>query len=458
MRKLTLFFAAFLLPLGAMAQEGDGQSGVLSLKQCIDYAVENNVQLQKDRLGVEAAAQSKREIVGSMLPQLNASGNFTYNIQKTTIAMPNFVNSMMPEPMRDPNASKYMTVTMGMDLSANWSLQLSQQVLNFSLFNAIRIATAAEEMSRTGEEADTQDVVAKTALLFYNAQVLQYSLGLFDRSLEVMDRMSGIMEANRDNGIVRKIDADRIAVTRTNLETEKKSLGQAFELQKNLLKLEMGFPMTEDITLEPIDMDAVEMEFYRESLRNYEVENQLPYKMLKKQQSMIELQKKAAVSETLPVFSLSGNYSQNYMGDHFYGETFHHFPVSMVSLNMRLPLFTGMSKSAKIKKAGIEYEKSLRDEKMLVQSLTMGYSNARMQMDQNRSSLSSQKRNVELAQDVLRVTENNYNEGIANLSDVLNASSSEIQAQMNYINAVNSCIKAYIDLKKAEGTINEIRK
>ena len=59
MRKLTLFFAAFLLPLGAMAQEGDGHSGVLSLKQCVDYAVENNVQLQKDRLGVEVAVQSR---------------------------------------------------------------------------------------------------------------------------------------------------------------------------------------------------------------------------------------------------------------------------------------------------------------------------------------------------------------------------------------------------------------
>ena len=58
---------------------------------------------------------------------------------------------------------------------------------------------------------------------------------------------------------------------------------------------------------------------------------------------------------------------------------------------------------------------------------------------------------------MLRVTESNYNEGLANLSDVLNASSSLIEAQMNYVNALSSGMKAYIDLKKADGSIKEIK-
>ena len=455
MKKISFLLALFLLPQFAPAQEG---TGPMSLKQCLDYSLENNVSLQKDRLGLETAAQSKREIVGSLLPQLNATGSMTYNIQKTTIAMPNFVNSMMPEPMRDPNAPKYMTVTMGMDLSANWGVALTQQLLNFSLFTAVSIANAAEEMAEMGVKADADDVIAQTASLYYNAQILQYSMGLFDESLETMARMQAVMEANRSNGLVRNVDADRISVTRMNLETEKSSLLQALEVQKNLLKLQMGFPMTEDIEIAPVDMDALESMIFLESLRSFEVEEQTPFRMLKQQQSMLNLQRRSAVAEVLPSLTLTANYSQNYMGDHFYGETFHHFPVSMISLNLRVPLFTGMSKSAKIRKAEIEIEKSLRDEKMLVQSLTMGYNNARMQMDQNRSSIYSQKRNTELAQEVLNVTESNYNEGLANLSDLLNASSSLVQARMNYINALSNCVKAYIDLKKADGSINEINR
>ena len=456
MKRKLICLTFALLPVVALAQGSEGKP--LSLKECLDYSTQNNVALQKDRLGIEEAMQSRREIVGSLLPQLNASAGYTYNIQKTTIAMPNFVNSMMPEPMRDPNAAKYMTVTMGMDLSANWGLSLTQQILNFSLFNAVGIAKAGEEMAKLGADADSDDLLTKTATLYYNAQVLQYAIGLFDDNLAVMDRMASIMDVSRENGIVRKVDADRISVTKTNLETERLSMERAFDVQKNLLKLQMGFPMDEDISLEPLDIDKLEAVIMREGLNGFTVEDQLPYKMLKQQQKMLSLQKKSAIGETLPMLSLSANYSENYMGDHFYGETYHHFPVSMVTLNLRVPLFTGMSKNAKIKKAGIQLEKAQLDEQMLVQSLTMANSNARMQFEQNRSTIESQKRNKELALDVLEVTEKNYNEGISTLSDLLNASSSLIQAQMNYINALNSSVKAYLDLKKANGTINEIIK
>lgn len=428
----------------------------MTLRECLDFSIEHNAALQKDRLAIESAAQSKREVVGSMLPQINAQGGMTYNIQKTTIAMPNFVNSMMPESMRDPNAPKYMTVTMGMDLAANWGVSLTQQLLNFSLFNAIRIADEARDISTLGIDADEDDVIVKTTTLFFNSQILEYSIGLFDESIAVMDRMAAVTEANRVTGLMRSVDADRISVTRMNLETERTALLQALEVQKNLLKLEMGFPMTESIEIVSADLDMLETLIYRESIHQYVIEELVPFKILKKQQSILELQRKSAISETLPMLSLSANYSQNYMGDHFYGETFHHFPVSMVSLNLRFPIFNGMSKNAKIRKAELELMKSERDEEMLVQSLTMGYNNARMQMDQNRKTIQSQKRNKDLAQDVLGVTESNYSEGLASMTDLLNASSSNIQAQMNYVNALNNCIKAYIDLMKANGTVKEI--
>ena len=54
------------------------------------------------------------------------------------------------------------------------------------------------------------------------------------------------------------------------------------------------------------------------------------------------------------------------------------------------------------------------------------------------------------------MTEFNYGEGISSLSDVLNATSSLIEAQMNYVNALSGCMSAYIELKKTDGTIGEI--
>ena len=453
MRKKILVLFMGLLPLLCVAQ-----SEPLSLSQCLDYAVQHNASLQKDRLGIETAVESRREVIGSLLPQLNASGSLTRNFQKTTIAMPNFMNSMLPAAMQDPNAPKYMAVAMGMDLSANWGVSLTQQVLNFSLFSAVQMARAGEEMARTGAILDEDDVIAQTATLFFSTQVLTYAMTAFDESLALMDRTANMMAVNVENGLVRKVDADRVTVARMNLETEKRSMQQALDVQKNLLKLQMGFPMTDDIALVPVDIEALENTLAAETLLGFTVTDQLPFQMLKQQQGMLQLQRKAAVAEVLPALTLSANYSQNYMGDHLYGETYHHFPVSMVSLNMRMPLFTGMSKKAKIRKAGLELSKAEEDERMLVQSLTMGYSNAMRQMQQSRATVEAQKRNRQLAEEVMAVTEGNYREGIAPLSDVLNASTSLIQAQMNYINALGNGMKAWVDLKKADGTIGEIKK
>ncbi len=140
----------------------------LSLRECLDYALEHNLALRKGKLSSAAARQSLKEVTGTLMPQVSASSGISYNIRKTTVAMPNFVNSMLPEAMRDPNAPKYMTVTMGMDWNANWGVVLSQQILNFPLFNALDIAGLGVRMSGMGEETEREELIAQTASLYWS--------------------------------------------------------------------------------------------------------------------------------------------------------------------------------------------------------------------------------------------------------------------------------------------------
>ena len=427
-----------------------------SLKSCLDYAVENNQKLKKDRLSLEASIQSRREVLGALLPQISASSVLTNNIQKTTIAMPNFINSMMPESMRDPHADKYMTVTMGMDMTANWGASLSQQLLNMPLFNAVNIAKVGGEMAKLGLEISTEDVISQTASLYYAIQILSYAVEQFDESIFLMEKTLQMIEVNLDVGLVRAVDAKQISVSKINLETERTLMNNAVDVQKKLLKLQMGFPIDAPIEIEPINVAFLEEMVLSYGPRDYEVTEQLPYKLFQRQQYLVDLQCKAAKFEVLPVVTLTANYSMNYMGDNLFRNNYHSFPVSMVSLNLRMPIFSGMSRDAKIKKAHIEQIKAKSDENALIQSLNMAYSNALMQLEQNKEVVLTQKKNKELAQEVYEIIENNYKEGISSLADLINANSSLIKSDVNYVNALSNGIKAYIDLKKADGTIMEI--
>ncbi|MCQ2064533.1 MAG: TolC family protein [Bacteroidaceae bacterium] len=448
-------FLSVLLFLAAIPGVETAAMETFTLKQCFDYAVEHNRSLQKDKLGLETAAQSKRELIGSLLPQINASAGFTYNIDKPLVTMPNFITPMMGS-MAPAGMPDYIAMTMSLDMSANWGASITQQIINFSLFNALKVTQATSEMAAIGVEAGMSDIIAQTATFYYNVQVLQYAATQFDESIALMDTTLNMMQVNREIGLVRQIDVDRITVARTNLETQKSSMLQALEVQKNLLKLQMGYPMTEEIGIPEIDIDRMEQQIQDAISPVFDVTALPAYRILEQQKNLASLQYKSAVYETLPALVLAGNYSMNYTGNDFSGDSYHSFPVSMVSLNLKFPVFTGMSKNAKINKAKIEIMKADNDRYMLEQSLTMAHSNARMQLEQQMRTIESQRRNKDLAQEVFNVTEFNFGEGISSLSDVLNASSSLIEAQMNYVNALTNCMSAYIELKKADGSIGEI--
>lgn len=451
MKRLKFLSVLLLLASGPKTQAQEQ----FTLKECFDYAIEHNQSLQKDRLGLETAAQSKRELIGSLLPQINASAGFTYNIDKPLVTMPNFISPMMGA-MAPAGIPDYIAMTMSLDMSANWGASLTQQIVNLSLLNALKVTEATGEMAQIGIEATTNDIIAQTATFYYNVQVLQYAMTQFDESIALMDTTLNMMQVNREIGLVRQIDVDRITVAKTNLETQKSSMLQALEVQKNLLKLQMGFPMTDAIVIPEIDLDEMESQLQTAASPGFDITVLPAYRILEQQKNLAGLQYKSALFETLPVLVLAANYSYNYTGNDFSGPSYHSFPVSMVSLNLKMPLFTGMSKNAKIKKAKIEMMKTDGDRETLEQSLTMAHSNARMQLDQQIRTIEAQRRNKDLAQEVFNVTEFNYGEGISSLSDVLNATSSLIEAQMNYVNALSSCMSAYIELKKTDGTIGEI--
>jgi hypothetical protein len=104
----------------------------------------------------------------------------------------------------------------------------------------------------------------------------------------------------------------------------------------------------------------------------------------------------------------------------------------------------------------VEVQKTREDTELLGQSLSMTYMNARIKLNDMCNTITLQRDNQDLAEEVLRVTENNYLLGLSSMSDILNAAQSLVQAQLSYAGALNDYMKAWIDLKKASGSIRDL--
>ncbi len=428
-----------------------------NLQSCIKYALENNHNIRKSQFDLEKSMQARREVLGALLPQMNSTGSLNYNIQKSKFIMPNFINSMLPPAMQDPAAPEYMTIEMGMNYSSSIGATLNQQLINFSLFNTLDITRTAESLTALGVEAKEEDVIAQTAGLFYAVQVTDFAMQLFGRSVSIIDTMLNTMEASYANGLVKKVDLDRLKVTRTNLATQQAAMKNAVQVQKNLLKLQMGVDVNSPLELQSIDMTFFEARSGDNFTADFDLSKQTSYKIISTQADLTALQRRGAVYESLPVMTAMLSYSYNGVCDEFFrGETNYWYPNSMAALSLKIPIFSGFSRSAKIRQAEAEMKKIKEDSESLGQSLNMAFNNAVLKLEDSRRTIKMQQDNMALAEEVSRITEGNYSHGLASMSDVLNASNSLIQSQMSYADALNNFMKAWIDLKKTSGTVREL--
>lgn len=447
-----LALCLILLSVTGLAQES------YTLQQCLGYAVEHNSNVKKSAYDREKAERARQEVLGALLPQISGSAGLNDNLKKAKFIMPNFMNNFLPEKMRDPNASEYMTIEMGTKYSANAGLALNQQLLNMSLFSTLDIAKVSRQMAELGALSTEEDVIAQTATLYYGVQVTQYAASQMMRSVELVEQMLLMMEVNYASGLVKKVDVDRLRVNLTNLKTQQSAIESGLEVQKNLLKLQMGFEVTEPIAIPPLDLSLLaQQEIAVVAAPTFDPIRHIAYRQMQQRERMAELQERAKKYEYLPTLSLAINLQYNHMSDQLFGgATNYGYPTAMVGVSLRMPIFSGGSRLAKVRESHLDLLKAQEDLHALDQSLRMANLNASLKLRDTRRTIALQRDNQALAEQVLDLAQKNYSLGVASLSDVLNASQSLVQAQMSYASALGDYMKAFIDLKKSRGEIRDL--
>jgi outer membrane protein TolC len=127
-----------------------------------------------------------------------------------------------------------------------------------------------------------------------------------------------------------------------------------------------------------------------------------------------------------------------------------------VGLNLNIPIFSGFGTRAKVRQA----ENKLQSIKVYLEetklSLDLQYDNAKKQIENSIVSINNQKENAKLAQEVLTNTNNNYIQGLASLTDLLDAENALVEAQNNYTTAILDYKLAEIQLIKSKGELKTL--
>lgn len=444
MKRILLIFLCIIGGLSVHAQT------TLTLKDAVNYALQNKADAKKAKLEVENSEYKIQEIRSRALPQISANGNLTHNpiIQTTVIDGAGF---------GQPGTT--IQAAFGQKWTSTAGLSLTQAIFDQSVFTGLRAAKSTREFYQINDQLTEEQVIERVANNYYSVYVQQERLALLDSNYVNTTKVRDIVKGQFDNGLAKKIDLDRIVVKMSNIDTERQQIKNQIELQENALKFYMGMPIETQIYLPKEEFEVVPAALTQEP----NIENRTEYLLLKKQEELLVFNKKAVEAGYYPTLSLSAGY--NYIGQ---GPEFPWFAkpekgvywsdFSAIALNLHVPIFTGFGTRAKVRQADVEIRSLQEDIKDTKLSLDLDYRNAMTQINNNLVTIENQKENMRLATEILSNTKNNYLQGLASLTDLLDAENASLEAQNNYTRAVLNYKIAEISLIKSKGELKSLTK
>jgi outer membrane protein TolC len=425
----------------------------LSLKDALNYALQANQNARKARLDVENSQYKIDEVRSQTLPQINGSAALTHNPLLQMSALPNIFGP-------NPNPNETILVAFGQKWNANTGVSLTQNLFNKSIFTGLSAARTTEEFYKLYAQLSEEQVIEQVASTYYNVLVQRQKIGVLDSTLKNTRRVQTILANQYKNGLAKKVDVDRISVSVSNLESQRQQLLNGVALMENQLKYYMGMPIQNPINIPDVDLNAIEPQAVATGVP-VNAEDRTEVRVLRSQEDLLRFQKEAYKSEYYPSLSLSGNYSYQGTGQKvplFKGQSkgVNWFDAASVSLNLRIPIFNGGATKARINQSEVSIKKVNEDIAQTELALNLAAENARTQINNSIITLNAQRKNVELAQEVFSNTQNNYNNGLASLTDLLSAENSLTEAQNNYSSALLNYKVAEVQLIKSQGGLKTL--
>ena len=441
MRRLLFIFSFFCLPVASA-----GAQDTLALEDCLKIGIENNLSLQSKRKEIQKGRYGISENRARLLPQINGFANYNDNIDP---------------PVSVTDGSAYgnpYNVTHTLQYSANAGLQLQMPLYNQTLYTSISIARTMDEMNRLTYEKAREDLILQVCKMYYLGQVTAEQIALIKANITRLEELQNITQAFYDNGMAMEVDVKRVNINLENLKVQYDNAQAMLEQQLNLLKYIIDYPAEKQIALVPVNTETITPV----ALTGLS-ENLYELKLLQSQRQLAEQQKKMIGYGYIPSLNLTGNWMFSAYTDKAYhwfhsGPSGHWYRSYGLGLSLRVPIFDGLDKRYKTRKAVIDIENIKLAQENTRKNLQTQYLNATNDLMNNQRNFKKQKDNYLLAEDVYTVTMDRYREGITSMTEVLQDEMRMSEAQNNYISAHYNYRVTNLMLLKLTGQIESLVK
>lgn len=418
----------------------------LSAKQAVDYALANQATVRTAKLDQLIQLAKNREVSGLALPSLVGNGTFQHNpiVQKQLIDASNFSDTV-PKGTLVPFA-------FGLKFNVIGELTLKQVLFDPSVLVALQARKTLEELSDRSVQKAEIDVKVNVYKSYYNVLSARKALQFLSGNISTMEKLLSDTRETYKNGLVEKLDVDRLMVQLTNLQTEETKLRNLSEVGLAALKYQMGMSMQQEVILTD-SLSTAEIKS-AVAVDNSDYTQRIEYQLLETQKRAYEFDLKRYKFNAYPTLSLfsTGGYSRaSDVFNYFSSEKWYGYLG--YGVNLSIPIYAGSQRRRKVDQAFLEVKKAevkLEDAKL---GIDLERSQSSSNLRNNILTLEAQESNMRLAQEVHSMTQVKYKEGVGSSLEMSTAENDLLTAQNNYFTALYNAVVAKVDYLKAYGKL-----
>jgi len=422
------------------------QENTFSLQQAIEYAYQHQSSMLNAALDEKIANAKVKETAGVGYPQISASFDakdyFTLNYLFPGAFAGGEPGTFVGFPISTPS------------YSATAGVQASQLLFDGTYLVGLQAAKTYRELSQKNLTRTRIETAVAVSKAYYGVLVNSERMKLLDANVTRLQKLKDDTKALYDNGFVEKIDHDRVVLAYNNLSTDRDNVKRLMKLNDYYLKFQMGIDVNSSITL----TDSLTDEQIRSitvSAEKPDVTQRVEYSLLQTQKRLMSLDLRRYRSNYLPSLVLYGNLFTTEQRPKFNifdsGEKW--YPTGFVGATLSLSLFDGTQREHRIQQARLNLQRTENDIINTTNALALEAETNRTQLLNSLSSLNTQKENLDLANEVVRVSKLKYDQGVGSNLEVTTAETSLREAQTNYYNALFDALVAKVQLDKALGNI-----
>ena len=406
-----------------------------NLNDCIHYALQNQANVKNQQISEKISRENVKEAYSKLLPQVTAGAKYQYTIKRQ-------VSYIGGNP-----------VLFGVPQQFQGYVDINQSLFDPTVLGATTAARLVENMAKQNTRLSKINLVSNVMKSYYGVLVFREQLQLLNANIVRDTKSLSDTKYQFKNGLAQKVDVDRIQVLVNNDITARNNALRNLKTLMQTLKYNMGMPVEDSIAVTGTIGDSLISAVLPEGDTTF-YKNRVEYQQANTELKASKLVKNTVIRSYFPTlsafYSLTAPYNSNSFPTLFNGKL---YPTSYIGLQLDIPIFSGLIKHFQYQAAKMNMEISRNNMSDLKNSINLEYGNYYRQYLSDMENLKTQKENTKLAKLNYDNLKYQFDNGVQPLIEVLNAETTLLQAQDNYINALYQALVDKVDLDKSLGKL-----